>query len=85
MKNTNPVRRFACVAKPTSIYTPAFLFEVEEMEKHPEYFEIDADGNAIVKKGAESVKTLPIRSIDPNVIAASLAKASAKPKKAKAK
>lgn len=45
MKNTQ--YRFRCKGNPSVIYTPEFLFDVPGMRAHPDYEEIDAEGNVV--------------------------------------
>lgn len=46
MKNTQ--FRFRCKTNPAVIYVPEYMFDVDGMRRHPEYEEIDADGNVMV-------------------------------------
>lgn len=61
MKNTT--FRFRCIPNPKVIYTPEFLFDVEAMRKHPEYVEIDAEGNEIKQfEEEQGFKTIPLNT-----------------------
>jgi hypothetical protein len=60
VKNTQ--YRFRCKGNPRVIYTPEFLFDVPTMRAHPEYEEIDADGNVIVPPATieDEIKRVPM-------------------------
>ena len=38
---------FRCIPNPKVLYTPEFEHDVIAMRKHPEYEEVDAEGNVI--------------------------------------
>lgn len=59
MKNTTV--RFRCIPNPNVIYTPEWEYDIPGMRKHPEYEEIDADGNVI--KQAEDHIQRPLMSV----------------------
>lgn len=65
MKNTQ--YRFRCIGNPSVIYTPEFLFDVPTMRKHPDYEEIDADGNVVLPAHTveDDFKRVPLRSATP--------------------
>lgn len=65
MKNTQ--YRFRCKANPSVVYTPEYLFDVEGMRKHPDYEEIDADGNLVVPPSTleDEIKRIPLRAAPP--------------------
>lgn len=56
----NTTIRFRCIPNHNVIYTPQYDFEVAEMRKHPEYEEIDADGNVVAKTPVELVQRIPL-------------------------
>jgi hypothetical protein len=59
MKNTT--YRFRCIPNPSVIYVPAEMYDVEGMRGHPEYEEIDAEGNVIAKSDArEAAHRIPM-------------------------
>jgi hypothetical protein len=47
MKNTE--FRFRCIPNPKVVYMPADMNDVEGMRFHPEYEEIDAEGNVLAR------------------------------------
>lgn len=52
---------FRCIANPSVLYTPQFEHDVIAMRKHPEYEEVDAEGNKIVQ--AEEGVQRPLISV----------------------
>ena len=56
----NELYRFRCIPNPRVIYMPAEMADVEAMRKHPEYEEVDADGNLVVKPVEQTEKRIPL-------------------------
>jgi hypothetical protein len=65
MKNTQ--YHFKCLYGTQQMYTPEFMFDVEGMRKHPDYVEVDADGQPVAKPDYEAVQrplmTVPAHGI----------------------
>ena len=58
MKNTQ--YRFRCIPNPSVVYMPVEMHDVEGMRQHPEYEEVDAEGNLIAKTDVQLVHRIPM-------------------------
>ena len=59
---------FKCKLGNRVIYKPEYMFDVEAMRKHPEYDEVDANGNAVAPHAYEQVqRPLMQPAVDPGV------------------
>lgn len=66
MKNTANIT-FRCKGNPRVTFTPEYMFDVEGMRKHPDYDEIDADGNVVDNSPNpdQVVHRIPVRDANP--------------------
>ncbi len=47
---------FRCIGNPKALFTPQYMFDVEGMRQHPEYEEIDAEGNVLARPAAPEIR-----------------------------
>ena len=64
----NTKYHFRCLYGTKQLYTPEYMFDVEAMRNHPDYEEVDTEGNIIDRKDYEAVQrpmmTVPSHGIN---------------------
>ena len=56
---------FRCKTNPVVLYTPEYLHDVEGMRRHPEYEEVDKDGNVVADAPKVEVAAIPVSVAPP--------------------